>query len=282
MYKPVQFLYIPILTAGFLLLILNSCDVTGEADPDEITEPGFSYEIIDENGKTLNKVTHENVDDVEIETSLGLFGDEFFPFEIRVEVSDQFGLDPDLFKRNEIILHAEKGIEGDVHFASLKFSLPRSVPFHKDTFQISSLTQEQWLNMLRIMWEMRREHRSEKSISENLLANNTIAGSTDERVSISYYEFGFGLQETMFMFISTGGELELENVTEEHVSGNFSVDLIGLPMDIFDAKEFPDTPDIHRVRIIGNFIAEPGDFNDLKQIRFDLLRDTGVPFIPLS
>jgi len=85
----------------------------------------------------------------------------------------------------------------------------------------------------------------------------------------------------MFMYISTGGELELENVTDEFVSGKFFVDLTGLSMDIFDAKEFPETPDVHRVRIIGDFIAEPGDFNDLKQIRFDLLRETGVPFIPL-
>ena len=280
MYKPIQFLNIQILTVGFLLIFI-SCDLTGETEANEVIEPGFSYDIIDENGVTLNKVTHQKVDGIEVETSLGLFGDKFFPFEMREAVSEQFGLDPDLFKRNEIILHAEKGIEGDVHFASLKFTLPQSVPFHTNTFQISSLTEEQWLNMLRIMWEMRREHRSEKSISENLLANNTIAGSADERVSISYYEFGFGLQDTMFMYISTGGELELENVTDEFVSGKFFVDLTGLPMDIFDAKEFPETPDVHRVRIIGDFIAEPGDFNDLKQIRFDLLRETGVPFIPL-
>lgn len=281
MHKIIQIIYTPVLTAGFLLLILNGCGVAGETETDQVIESGFSYEIIDEKGVTLNKVTHQKVDDVEVETSLGLFGNEFFPFEMRDAISEKFGLDPDLFKRNEIILHAEKGIEGDVHFASLRFSLPQLVPFHTSTFQITSLTEEQWLNMLRIMWEMRREHRSPKALSENLLTNNSIAGSADEKVGINYYEFGFGLQETMFMFLSTGGELELENVTDEYVSGNFSVHLTGLPMDIFDANEFPDTPDVHRVRIIGNFVAEPGDFNDLKQIRSNLLRETGIPFIPL-
>ncbi|MEX1268694.1 MAG: hypothetical protein WEA56_06800 [Balneolaceae bacterium] len=270
-----------ILLGGFLLLILNGCDVTGDPDPEESIEPGFSYEIVDDNGEILNKVTHEKVDDIEVETSLGLFGNNFIPAEMLDIISQHLGVDPETLKQNEIILHAEKGIEQEVHFASLRFSFPPSMPLQAGMFQIHSLTKEQWLNTLRLMWEIRQSRGSEYPLTENIIQNKGVAGTSDEMISMNYYEFGFGLQETMFMFISTGGSLGLDEVTEEYVTGNFSVELMGVPMDILEAEEFPEAPDIHMVRIIGDFVAEPGDFEDLKRIRFNLLEDAGIPFIPM-
>ncbi len=270
-----------LLLGGLLLLILNGCDVTGDPDPEESIEPGFSYEIVDDNGVTLNKVTHEKVDDIEVETSLGLFGNNFIPTEMLDMISQHLGVDPETLKQDEIILHAEKGIEQEVHFASLRFSFPPSLPLQAGTFQIYSLTKEQWLNTLRLMWEIRQSRGSENPLPENILQNKGVAGTSDDMISMNYYEFGFGLQETMFMFISTGGSLELDEVNEEFVTGNFSVELMGVPIHIFEAEEFPEAPEVHTVRIIGDFVAEPGDFEDLKRIRFNLLEDAGIPFIPM-
>lgn len=281
MHKSIHKFTFQILMGGFFLLILNGCDITGEPFPEESIEPGFSYKIVDENGVTLNKVTHERVDDIEVETSLGLFGNNFIPTEMLDLISQRFGVDPETLKRDEIILHAEKGIEQEVHFASLRFSFPPSLPLQAGTFQNYSLTKEQWLNTLRLMWEMRQSRGSENPLPENILQNKGVAGTADEMISMNYYEFGFGLQETMFMFISTGGSLDLNEVTEEFVAGDFSVELMGVPINILDAEEFPETPDVHTVRIIGNFVAEPGDFEDLKRIRFNLLEDTGISFIPM-
>lgn len=281
MHKYIHKFTFQVLLGGFLLLNLNGCDITGDPNPEESIEPGFSYEIVDDNGETLSKVTHEKVDDIEVETSLGLFGNNFIPTEMLDMISQHLGVDPETLKQNEVILHAEKGIEQEVHFASLRFSFPPSLPLQAGTFQIYSLTSEQWLNTLKMMWEIRQSRGSENPLPENILQNKGVAGMSDEMISMNYYEFGFGLQETMFMFISTGGSLELDEVTEEFVTGNFSVELMGVPMDILEAEEFPEAPDIHTVRIIGDFVAEPGDFEDLKRIRFNLLEDSGIPFIPM-
>ncbi|MEX2344867.1 MAG: hypothetical protein WD604_04585 [Balneolaceae bacterium] len=270
-----------VLLVGFLFLILNGCDVTGDSDPEESIEPGFSYEIVDDDGETLNKVTHEKVDDIDVETSLGLFGNNFIPAEMLDRISQHLGVDPETLKQDEIILHAEKGIEQEVHFASLRFSFPPSLPLQAGTFQIYSLTKEQWLNTLRLIWEIRQSRGSENPLPENNLHSKGGIGTANEMINMNYYEFGFGLQDTMFMFISTGGSLELDEVNEEFVMGNFSVELMGVPMDILEAEEFPEAPDVHTVRIIGDFVAEPGDFDDLKRIRFNLLEDAGIPFIPL-
>jgi hypothetical protein len=45
--------------------------------------------------------------------------------------------------------------------------------------------------------------------------------------------------------------------------------------------EFPEETELREIRIIGEFTAESGDFEDLKHIRTDLLRDSDLPFIPL-
>ena len=274
-----RYYFLPTL-AFSLLLFISGCNVTGDSNT-ELPEPGFSYEIIDENGETINRVTHEKVDEQIVETSLGLFGNEFMPTEILEELSEQRGLDPELFRRNEIILHAESGIDQDVHFASLRFTFSNANPFQDGSFQISSVDKEHLLDVLRIFWEMRRDRTPFKNKNQLLENEYLFSGPFNESVNMNYFEFGFGLQVNRYIYFSTDGNLDVQSVTDERVSGSFSVELAGVPILIFDLEEFPVEPDFKEIRIVGEFTAEPGDFEDLKLIRTDLLRNSDLPFIPL-
>lgn len=264
-----------------LMFYMAGCDITGERDSTELPEPGFNYEIVDENGITINRVTHKKIDELEVETSLGLFGNEFMSAQLLEQLTQQLGLDQEMFRRDEIILHAESGIDQDVHFASLKFTFPKSAPFGTGSHQISSLPKEHLLNIIHIFWEMRRDRMSAIKLNQSLNNESQIIGSFDDSVQMNYFEFGFGLQDIQYMYFSTGGNLTINSVTEERISGSFSVDLAGIPILIFDLEEFPAEPELREIRIIGEFTAEPGDFEDLKQIRTDLLRNSDLPFIPL-
>lgn len=274
-----KYYFLPTLALS-LLLFISGCNTTGDSNT-ELPEPGFSYEIVDENGITINRVTHEKVDEQNVETSLGLFGDEFIPPEIFEQLIQQLEVDPEIFKRDEIILHAESGIDLDVHFASLRFTFSNTNPLRTESFQISSFEKEQLLSIIRIFWEMRRNQSPFKNFNPSFENEFQLVGPLDEVVNMNYFEFGFGLQEQQYIYFPTDGTLDILSVADERVSGTFSIDLAGIPVGILDHQEFPDEPEFKEIRIVGEFTAEPGDFEDLKRVRTDLLRNSDMPFIPL-
>lgn len=264
-----------------LTLFLTGCNLTDTNENSVVPEPGFTYEITDENGATIGKVSDRQVDEIDVETGVGLFGNEFLPTEMLDRISERFGIAPELFKRNEIILHAESGVEQDIHFASLRFKFPAAEPLNPGSYQIFSLNEEQLLQTLRNFWDFGRNHRPFNNFK---MLRNTASKQnlmTSDTVFANYFEFGFGLQNNQYVYFSKGGTVDIESVTDERVNGSFSLELTGIPVLIFELDEFPDEPELRSIRIIGDFTAEPGDFEDLKQLRFNLLSDFELPFIPL-
>lgn len=273
-------LCIVILFLGVLTLILSGCDISGGQDEASPVEPYFSYEVYDESGNLLQRVSNERVDEVEIETSLGLFGEQFYPpwivDWIEETIAEHTDIDPgDInLDKHSIWLHAEQGVQENIYFSMLNFTFPVMEEWNKNTFHVSALvSKEEWVNFLRYIWENMKEFHGDSSGRINVQITHMSRDMDEHSVIINYHESGFGLQGTSYVFLPQGGYVELESVTGEFAEGNFSIDLTGLPADILavNAEEFPENPEFRDFRITGQFAAEYGDYNDLKQARHDLI-----------
>lgn len=244
---------------GVFILIMSGCEVSGN---EESVQPQFSYEIYDEKGELLKKVTHERVGDVEMERSFGLFGDHFAP----PTFAEKIGRDWEDLRQHEIYLHVEKGVGEDLHFVTLRFSFNKMEEWKSGVYGVSTfLSKEEWLDRVRNMWERQQDFRQvqyQEYANQNLLPNTNLLEMEEQAMSVHYDERGFGIKR--YIYLSTGGYLELENVSDDRLKGNFSVDLAALPADILLADEFPEDPEFRTFRITGTFVTEYGDFYDLK------------------
>lgn len=264
-------LSIATLIAGVCLLAFHGCDLFGGDDADSgIDEPFFNYNVYDESGELVQTVTSERVGEQELDISLGIFGDRFLPPELAESLVDRLGVDPDDLNRNQIYLHAERGLSDEVNFMTLHFAFDRREEWSTGTFDLSTFSKERWLNSLENIWKLMRERMAYQTQDDEIEFTPT---PTDSRVNFNIVEHMLAMREIPFMYIATEGYLELEEVSDEFLPGNFSIELAGLPADILQAEEFPDDPEFAAYRIEGSFAAEYGDFNKLLKARTDLFGD---------
>lgn len=245
-------------------LLISACSVSGDDDREAVHH--FNYQVYDEQGEMISTVSDETNDESEIETSLGLFGDRFFP----EWIAEDLGLDPSILQRNQIYLHAENGVTEDVRFATLNFSFPLLSDWKTDSYEVFSITEENWIETLRRFWEERRDrldgNLSIESDMENLEDDRWFSGN----VNANYNDFGIGTGNLNFFYVTTGGEVEITSVSADRLEGTFTIDISGLPGSILNADSFPDEPEMNRYTITGSFAAVPGDFEDLLEARTDI------------
>lgn len=256
------------LLTGVFLLVLNGCDLFG-GDHEEIkdTESFFSFQVYDESGELVQSVTSEQAGEEEIDISLGIFGNLFTPPEVVDMITKDFNLSPEDLKRNQIYLHAEKGIGNEVDFITLHFAFPRNEDWSTGTFDFFSDTKEQWLNRLKIMWEMRQKHVSTQQQQVNF------EYKAEPKVNLNIMEHGLVMGQVPYIYRPTAGYLELEEVSEEHLTGNFSFELAGLSADFLKAEVFPENPEFSIYQITGNFVSKAGDYHTLMQARTEFFSD---------
>lgn len=257
------------LFTGVLVLLLGGCEMMGEQDKQKHR---FSFEILDENGELLRQVTHERVGGVEIETSLGLFGDNFLPPRSAAELAERLGIEPDELRKHAIYLHAENSSREageEVHFLALNFSFPGMEHWESGTYRVSaSITIDRWLEALRNIWELRQEQREGPQAKQGPPLYEKQTDMEEPSMDVNFTERVFGSQgesHLSTLYLPTGGHMELEEVSGDNVAGNFSLDMAGLPAEILSADEFPEDPEIRNYRITGNFVAEYGDYQDFER-----------------
>lgn len=265
MFKPIN-QAIAALLMGVFILIISGCDVIGGLGNEELTQHQFSYKIYDENGELLKKVTQERIGGVEVERSLGLFGENFLPPWI-VEGS---GLDPDDLRQHEIWLHADKGTNEDVH--TLRFGFPFMEQWKRGKYLLPEVSKEDWLELFKRMRENRQVHQYERYTIQNRLLIANSFEIREQMSSVGYYEsvfatersYGLRIDSTSYMYQSTGGYVELENITGDLLEGSFTVDVVGLPMKIiFFSDDLPEDPEFRMYHITGSFVTAYGDYDDL-------------------
>ena len=253
------------LTASLIAaFLLSACSVSGDDDREPVHQ--FTYQVFDEQGEMISTVSDETSGETEIETSLGLFGDSFFPDWI----AEDLGLDPSILQRNQIYLHAENGVTEDVRFATLNFAFQRLSDWDIDSYEVFGVTEENWIEVLRRIWEERRDR-----LSGNLSDEAGAESLDDDRwfsrkVNANYNDFGIGTKNLNFMYVTTGGEIEITSVSDDRIEGSFTIDISGLPGSIMSADSFPDELNMNRYTITGSFAAVPGDFEDLLEARTDI------------
>lgn len=254
------------------LFFLNSCDTLNAPEEKEKTQFSFSYNIYDEQGELSASVTDKQIDNHSIKASAGYFGSEFFPPWLLESISENSPIDPEDLKKKQIYLHAETELQETLKTYSLRLNFPNLQQWEPGEYHLPNISKEKHLELLRMMWEIRQNNPlPKKSVqSQFIKSNETIA--TEQTASIDYSESGFMTENTYgikidrtgLLYRSTKGAVELTHISDEVVEGNFTVELVGFPMEIlFFSDEFPENPELEMFTITGNFKAIPGDYYDL-------------------
>ena len=263
---------ITILAVSAIILFVKGCDDLSGPDHDETgLAHSFSYEIYDENGALITNISHENIGESEITASAGLFGNEFLPPWLLEGISEQTGLDPDEFRKHEIYLHAETDDETDLNSATLRFSLPSSDQWKTGKFHTIENTVENLLNFIKTLWQSHQNNRPDFSAKTPGFDTNSIDPS-GQAVSINYSETGFAtatsygvrIEPNGVQYFPLEGSVNVENVSDDLLEGQFSTKFLGFPMDaLYFSDEFPENPGYHIISISGNFTTVHGDYFDL-------------------
>jgi hypothetical protein len=195
------------LLAVVFALAATGCDVSGDQGEQDAPEPYFSYEVWSESGEILKKVSSEHIEEIESETSLGLFGEQFYPPWLAALIAESLDIDPEDLNldRHEIWLHAENGFQEEVHFATLQFSFPSMNDWNEGTYHVIPIfSPERWLEHLRLIWEMRREH-NEQAGMQNLQSMSVIPEIDEYSLIFNYNESGFVQGGIRYMFLQEEG-----------------------------------------------------------------------------
>ncbi|MCW9706497.1 hypothetical protein [Fodinibius salsisoli] len=261
--------------AGFTLitafiLTVSSCETPQAPDTPESPKYRFSYEVLDGNGVMLRQVTHEQINEIEIKTSLGLFGEQFLSPSILEELN--LDIDPSELQQHEIYLHAEQGINDDINFATLNFSFPVVNNWQSDSYQVVQLhTNEQWLEMIRQARQYVENPEDLPPIER--IPEFTFPAIGEHSVIVNYNERGLGHAGIDYLYFATDGQLELTRVSDNFIEGNFSIVLSALPTAVLTIDTLPEDPEFEEFRIIGDFVAKHGDYNDLSDAQTHFFRN---------
>ncbi len=263
---------ITILAVSAIILFVKGCDDVSGPDSDETgLIHSFKYEIYDDNGALITSISHEKIGESEITASAGLFGNEFLPPWLLEGISEQTGVDPDEFRKHEIYLHAETDDETDLNSTTLRFSLPSPEQWKTGKFHTTENTVENLLNSIHTLWQARQNNKPDFSAKTPGIDTNSIE-SSGQSLSINYSETGFAtatsygvrIEQNGMQYFPLEGSVNLKNVSDEILEGQFSTKHLGFPMDIlYFSDEFPENPGYHIISISGSFTAVHGDFFDL-------------------
>lgn len=261
----------------FLILVFLaavSCDSTSDLRNGEIYESHFfSFELIDEHGKTVEFFSNEKAGDVEIEQSAGLFGDNFIPPELVDLITSSIPVTPEQLRRDQIYLHAEREIEGAIHHVTLMFNFPNQDEWTTGSKGFIEQSEEFLIERFRLFWEFRRGLRDPDNLTALPVGpGSSISPPPGQQVVANYIQMGFGdpAEAFSYSFFSLGGVLHLDEVTDKHIKGNFSLELLGLPANLYQLEEFPEELETLNYIVTGEFVALHGNYEDLRKMRADL------------
>ena len=263
---------ISILAVSAIILFVKGCDSVNGPDSNETgLLHSFSYEIYDNNGALITNISHEKIGESGITASAGLFGNEFLPPWLLEGISEKTGLDPDELKKHEIYLHAETDQDAERNSASLRFSLSSEGHWQTGSYKATEITVEETLTFIETLWQARQNNRPDFSAKTPEFDTNSIEPS-GHSVSINYSETGFATETSYgvkiepdgFQYFVLDGSVNVENVSDDLLEGQFSTKFLGFPMELlYFSDEFPENPGYHIISISGNFTTVHGDYFDL-------------------
>lgn len=254
--------------AGVMIaaLLVAGCDIFNSKDSGGVSNlQSFRYEVWDEDDVLLREISHEGTEKMHIDVSLALFGEHFLPETMveRIEEMWEKRLEqnPDLempdFRRPQIHLHAENAIGDDILYASLHFQMRNMEQWEPGVYETHEITVEQWLEFAR---------QSAFGPGGNM---SVFRGGGGPDMTVGYREHGFGIGFQRSVYQTLEGYLELETVGGDQLEGSFELELAAM-RKLGRNEPFPDDPEVRRYRIVGDFIAEYGDFDDLQQARINM------------
>lgn len=254
--------------AGVMIsaLLVAGCDIFNSKDSEGISDrQQFSYQVFDEEDKMVLEVDNNRAGDMELEISMALFGEHFLPetmvqlieerWEQRLEQNQDLEM-PD-FRRPQIHLHAENAIGDDILHASLHFQMHNMEQWEPGVYETHAITVEQWLELARL---------SPFGPGGNM---TVFRGGGGPDMTVGYREYGFGIGFQRSVYQTLAGHLELQTVGGDHLEGSFDLELAAM-RKLARNEPFPDDPEVQRYRIVGDFVAEYGDFDDLQQARINM------------
>jgi len=268
-------------------MVAAGCDVfnsDGDGNDASNREPFFNFEVQDESGELLTAASSEQLDGTEIETGVGLFGEEFVSpdFIERINEFSPFDRQPEDFRHKRIILHAENGIGDSVQYATVNFTFSKLDEWQEGRFGIRGFSKEERLVIMRRMFELFQQSRRDSTGGDASRDTVFVDGNVDldsvstesifpdfdpgEIVHMNYFESD-GSFFPEYLFMPVEGFIELQNVEEERITGSFEVTLGGLRAVSFSGDEFPENPEFRTFTISGDFVTRYGNYEDLAELR---------------
>ncbi len=92
-------------------------------------------------------------------------------------------------------------------------------------------------------------------------------------ITVNYHEQGFGQAGIDYLYFATDGQLELTSVSDNLIEGNFSIELSALPTALLTVDTLPENPEFKEFRIIGDFVAKYGNYEDLYEAQTDFFKN---------
>lgn len=254
---------------GFMVVV--SCDRLKNADNVIIpANHSFSIEFIDENGSRVEHFSHTSAGEFEIENSVGLFGDDFIPPEIVEMITSQIPITPEQLKRDQIYLHAEKEVDGEIFHVTLNFRFQNQDEWRTGTQDVMQYSEEFWIERFRNSWERFRSEDPSGATGLYPVPVSNFSPLPSQNVSVNYLQSGFDGISKPYFFHSLGGAVELEKVHDQFLQGLFNIELLGLPNEVYQMDEFPEELDTVKYSVAGHFTVLYGDYEDLAELRANL------------
>lgn len=136
-----------------IFLIAIGCDRTTDPGSDEDFEPQrFQVDLIDENGETIEQLSNQKAGELEIDQSIALFGNNFRP----PGMAERMGIDPEHLKRDQIILHAEQEIDGELFYITMNFAFQNQRTWSRGSFYAIERPKEDIIERFRLSWQIRQ------------------------------------------------------------------------------------------------------------------------------
>ena len=282
-------------SAIVLLIVVSTagCDVFN-SDNDDATnrEPFFNFEVQDENGEIITAASSEQLNGDEIETGIGLFGEEFIApdFIERLQEHAEFEIDPESFRQRQIFLHAEEGIGDSIRYATLNFKFLKLDEWKEGRFEVHGFSKEQRVNLLRNTFERHRRNQEaiEAFMNGEIPQDTSYVDSTNTHFSLFDLFDSFSLTEQTiimnfaqtkssdfpkYLLMPVDGVVDLESVTDDRIEGSFNIILGGIQTEIFLGDEFPENPDLQLFDMRGDFVTKRGNYVDLTELKAKRIKE---------
>ncbi|MCC5940223.1 MAG: hypothetical protein JJU37_01670 [Balneolaceae bacterium] len=250
------------------IFVIQACDFSSGSD--EITqENSFEATVYDEAGKIVTTINHNSTNNKGQINSFAIFGNDFIPDRIKENLAENTGLSPEDFLQGEVYLHVESGQEDNNH-ATFRFTIARDQGFVPKKYIFAELDEEILVKRLKNIWNFMRES-SGNSLLTNRIDSPDHGLNIEDYANFEFYQKGHILgknfenrvSEDSYNVSTSSGYLEIVEISEKEMKGNFTSTILAFPGSIFFGEEFPDEIDFIRFTIEGSFTAILGDYEDL-------------------